>query len=66
MEVKVSAKDIFMEDFPLQRLLAARLDTYIREELSLDYSPYTYQHPQDSELSGAVIGAMVAPENGDG
>ncbi|MCZ8485786.1 hypothetical protein O9993_09340 [Vibrio lentus] len=45
-------------------MLAARLDTYIREELSLDYSPYTYSASADSELSGEwVIGAMVAPEN---
>ncbi|MEZ8879871.1 M16 family metallopeptidase [Vibrio lentus] len=65
IEVKVSAKDVFMEDL-LQRLLAARLDTYIREELSLDYSPYTYSASADSELSGEwVIGAMVAPENVD-
>ena len=65
IEVKISAKDVFMEDL-LQRLLAARLDTYIREELSLDYSPYTYSASADSELSGEwVIGAMVAPENVD-
>ncbi|MEO9497246.1 MAG: insulinase family protein [Vibrio splendidus] len=63
VEVKMSAKDVFMEDL-LQRLLATRLDTYIREELSLDYSPYTYSASADSELSGEwVIGAMVAPEN---
>ncbi|ARP40983.1 M16 family metallopeptidase [Vibrio syngnathi] len=65
IEVKVSAKDVFMEDL-LQRLLAARLDTYIREELSLDYSPYTYSASADSELSDEwVIGAMIAPENVD-
>lgn len=50
----------------LERLLATRLDAYIREELSLDYSPYTYSVSADSELSGEwVIGAMVAPENVD-
>ena len=65
IEVKMSAKDVFMEDL-LQRLLAARLDTYIREELSLDYSPYTYAKLLDSEPSYEwVIGAMVAPENVD-
>ena len=65
VEVKMSAKDVFMEDL-LQRLLATRLDTYIREELSLDYSPYTYATLRDSEPSYEwVIGAMVAPENVD-
>ncbi|SBS60320.1 insulinase family protein [Vibrio atlanticus] len=65
VEVKMSAKDVFMEDL-LQRLLATRLDTYIREELSLDYSPYAYIASQDSELSSEwVIGAMIAPESID-
>ncbi|MFZ3406349.1 M16 family metallopeptidase [Vibrio chagasii] len=65
VEVKMSAKDVFMEDL-LQRLLATRLDTYIREELSLDYSPYTYATLRDSEPSYEwVIGAMIAPENVD-
>ncbi|MGF1851952.1 insulinase family protein [Vibrio satsumensis] len=60
-----TAKDIFMESL-LERLLATRLDTYIREELSLDYSPYTYSASADSELSHEwVIGAMIAPENVD-
>ncbi|WP_286302682.1 M16 family metallopeptidase [Vibrio apostichopi] len=60
-----TAKEIFMEGL-LERLLATRLDTYIREELSLDYSPYTYSASADSELSGEwVIGAMIAPENVD-
>lgn len=54
-----------MEDL-LQRLLATRLDTYIREELSLDYSPYTYATLRDSEPNYEwVIGAMIAPENVD-
>tara|TARA_B100001059_G_scaffold221090_1_gene243704 strand:- start:14 stop:424 length:411 start_codon:yes stop_codon:yes gene_type:complete len=47
-----------------KRLLATRLDSYIREELSLDYSPYTYSASADGEPSLEwVIGAMVAPEN---
>lgn len=60
-----TAKDIFTESL-LERLLATRLDTYIREELSLDYSPYTYSASADGELSHEwVIGAMIAPENVD-
>ncbi|MGF1752690.1 insulinase family protein [Vibrio makurazakiensis] len=60
-----TAKDVFMEDL-LQRLLATRLDAYIREELSLDYSPYAYPVSQDGESSQEwVIGAMIAPENID-
>ena len=60
-----TAKDVFMESL-LERLLATRLDSYIREELSLDYSPYTYSASADSELSHEwVIGAMIAPENVD-
>ncbi len=61
----VTAKDIFTENL-LERLLATRLDAYIREELSLDYSPYTYSASADGELSHEwVIGAMIAPENVD-
>ncbi|WP_434568253.1 insulinase family protein [Vibrio chagasii] len=62
-EQDFTAKDIFMESL-LERLLATRLDSYIREELSLDYSPYTYSASADGEPSLEwVIGAMVAPEN---
>ncbi|MGF1816560.1 M16 family metallopeptidase, partial [Vibrio splendidus] len=61
----VTAKDIFTESL-LERLLATRLDAYIREELSLDYSPYAYSASADRELSHEwVIGAMIAPENVD-
>ncbi|MEZ8336924.1 M16 family metallopeptidase [Vibrio cyclitrophicus] len=58
-----TAKDIFMEDL-LQRVLSTRLDAYIREDLSLDYSPYSYYVSQDGETSHDwFIGAMIAPEN---
>ncbi|MEZ8053144.1 insulinase family protein [Vibrio atlanticus] len=65
VEKVVTSKDIFMESI-LERLLATRLDTYIREDLSLDYSPYTFSASADSELSNEwVVGAMIAPENVD-
>lgn len=60
-----SAKDVFMEDL-LQRVLATRLDAYIREELSLDYSPYAYAGSLDGEPSHDwFVGALIAPENVD-
>ena len=60
-----TAKDVFMEDL-LQRLVASRLDSYVREELSLDYSPYAYAASNDGEPTHEwVIGAMIAPENVD-
>ncbi|ROP21098.1 M16 family metallopeptidase [Vibrio crassostreae] len=60
-----TAKDVFMEDM-LQRVLATRLDAYIREDLSLDYSPYAYYASQDGETSHDwFIGAMIDPKNVD-
>ncbi|MFA0227520.1 M16 family metallopeptidase, partial [Vibrio sp. 10N.261.45.A7] len=60
-----TAKDVFMEDM-LQRVLATRLDAYIREDLSLDYSPYAYYASQDGETSHDwFIGAMIDPKNAD-
>ncbi|MEZ9071192.1 M16 family metallopeptidase [Vibrio splendidus] len=60
-----TAKDVFMEDM-LQRVLATRLDAYIREDLSLDYSPYAYYVSQDGETSHDwFIGAMIDPKNAD-
>ncbi|MFA0654676.1 M16 family metallopeptidase [Vibrio sp. 10N.222.49.C12] len=60
-----TAKDIFMEDM-LQRVLATRLDAYIREDLSLDYSPYAYYASQDGDTSHDwFIGAMIDPKNAD-
>ena len=60
-----TAKDIFMEDM-LQRLLVTRLDAYIREDLSLDYSPYAYYASQDGDTSHDwFIGAMIDPKNAD-
>ncbi len=60
-----TAKDVFMEDL-LQRVLTTRLDTYIREELSLDYSPYAHSISQDGEPSHDwLIGALIAPKNVD-
>ena len=60
-----SAKDVFMADL-LQRILTIRLDGYIREELSLDYSPYAYSISQDGEPSyDWFVGALIAPENAD-
>ncbi|MCZ8498689.1 hypothetical protein O9929_14200 [Vibrio lentus] len=47
-----------MEDL-LQRLLAARLDTYIREELAGITRHIRIQHPQSSEL-------VVSGLSGDG
>ena len=62
---KQSAKEVFMEDL-LQRILTIRLDGYIREELSLDYSPYAYSISQDGEPSyDWFVGALIAPENAD-
>ncbi|MDF2154858.1 insulinase family protein [Vibrio sp. CAU 1672] len=58
-----TAKDVFMEDL-LQRVLTTRLNTYIREELSLDYSPYAYSVSQDGDPSHDwFVGALIAPEN---
>jgi zinc protease len=60
-----TAKDVFMEDL-LQRILNTRLNSYIREELSLDYSPDSYSVSQDGESSyDWFITASVAPENID-
>ncbi|MEZ9478730.1 M16 family metallopeptidase [Vibrio splendidus] len=60
-----TAKDIFMEDM-LQRLLVTRLDAYIREDLSLDYSPYAYCVSQDGDTSHDwFIGALIDPKNAD-
>ncbi|MCZ4308475.1 insulinase family protein [Vibrio sp. 10N.286.46.A8] len=60
-----TAKDVFMEDL-LLRVLATRLDTYIREDLSLDYSPYAYYASQDGETSHDLfIGSMIDPKNVD-
>lgn len=64
-EVGVTAKEVFMTDL-MQRILTARLDAYIREELSLVYSPYNYWISQDSERSyDWFIGALVDPDNVD-
>lgn len=61
--VGVSAKEVFMTDL-MQRILTTRLDAYIREELSLDYSPYTYWISQDGERSyDWFIGALISPNN---
>ncbi|MFA0544302.1 insulinase family protein, partial [Vibrio sp. 10N.222.52.B7] len=50
----------------LQRLLVTRLDAYIREDLSLDYSPYAYYASQDGDTSHDwFIGAMIDPKNAD-
>ncbi|KDN26419.1 peptidase M16 [Vibrio fortis] len=64
-EVGVTAKEVFMTDL-MQRILTTRLDAYVREELSLDYSPYNYWISQDGERSyDWFIGALIAPDNAD-
>ena len=64
-EVGITAKEVFMTDL-MQRILTTRLDAYVREELSLDYSPYNYGISQDGERSyDWFIGALIAPDNAD-
>lgn len=64
-KVGVTAKEVFMADL-MQRILTTRLDAYVREELSLDYSPYNYWISKDSERSyDWFIGALIAPDNAD-
>jgi len=60
-----AAKTVFMDDM-LRRIIQTRLTRYVREELSLDYAPYSYSAEQDSEPSTDwFIGAKVAPKNID-
>ncbi|MDK9739698.1 insulinase family protein [Vibrio sp. D404a] len=60
-----SAKEVFMSDL-MQRILTTRLDAYVREELSLDYSPYAYAVSQDGERSSDwFIGANITPTNAE-
>jgi zinc protease len=62
---KQSAKSLFMEDM-LQRIVSKRLMSYVREELSLDYAPYTEIINSDGELrSNWIVGAQVAPKNAE-
>lgn len=64
-KVGVTAKEVFMTDL-MQRILTTRLDAYVREELSLDYSPYNYWISQDGERSyDWFIEALVEPGNVD-
>ncbi|UTT86511.1 insulinase family protein [Vibrio pelagius] len=64
-QVGVTAKEVFMTDL-MQRILTTRLDAYVREELSLDYSPYNYSISQDGERSyDWFIGALIAPDSAD-
>ncbi|MBB1313264.1 pitrilysin family protein [Aliivibrio sp. SR45-2] len=59
------AKSLFMEDM-LQRIVSKRLMSYVREELSLDYAPYTEIINSDGELrSNWIVGAQVAPKNAE-
>lgn len=58
-----TAKTVFMDDM-LRRVIQTRLEKYVREELSLDYAPYSYAVDQDGEpKTDWFIGAKVAPKN---
>ena len=58
-----SAKTAFIDDM-IQRLLAKRLTSYVREELGLDYAPDAYSVSHDQEPSTDwFIEAQVAPQD---
>ncbi|MFB9217918.1 M16 family metallopeptidase [Vibrio sinaloensis] len=58
-----SAKTAFMDDM-IQRLLAKKLTSYVREELGLDYAPDAYSASLDQEPSTDwLIEAQVAPQD---
>ncbi|MGD8110084.1 M16 family metallopeptidase [Vibrio sp. TRT 17S01] len=58
-----SARLAFVDDL-IQRLLVKRLDSYVREELGLDYAPTAFSASQDSEPSTDwFIEAQVAPSD---
>lgn len=60
-----TARLAFIDDM-IQRLLAKRLNDYVREELGLDYAPDAYSASLDGEASTDwFIEAQVAPQDID-
>lgn len=58
-----SVRNAFIDDM-IQRLLSKKLNSYVREELSLDYAPDAYSASQDREPSTDwFIEAQVAPKD---